>query len=207
MNVDGHNVRRRPRQGQQLWLHMPAEKFAILGTPDVPRFKRFPNEKDDTIVPPFALPGGRFLFSLLPVMVTTTLAPAEEVNGTRCEVLKLTPLPRTATMFGVDLAARGHPLGPRGRPAAGAHRGQGARAGGSTRSSTSPTPRSSTPLPAERWSLQPAAGDKVERVAVGHLVRFDERRARSSAATRRRSSAPRRASAASSRPRARAGWR
>ena len=142
------------RQGQQLWLHMPAEKFAILGTPDVPRFKRYPNEKDDTAVPLFALPGGRFLFSLLPVMVTTTLAPAEEVNGARCEVLKLTPFPAPPRCSAST--------SPR-RPPSGSARATGSRcgsrsrsrAGGSTAQLDFTDAALVEPLAEERWSLSP----------------------------------------------------
>jgi hypothetical protein len=159
------------RIGQQLWAHMPAKKFAIVGTPDVPRFKRFPDEKDTSVVPPFALPGGRLPLALAPMMVTTTLGPAEEVNGTRCEVLKLVPLPRTVAMLNVDPAAEatiwvreGDRLPVR---IAVNEPGQGIDAQIDLTETALVEP-----LPDARWQFEPTVGEKVERVAVGHLVRF-----------------------------------
>ena len=39
------------RDGQQLWVHEPGKKFAVLGKAGVPRFKADPASLDDTTLP------------------------------------------------------------------------------------------------------------------------------------------------------------
>ena len=163
------------RDGQRMWLHLPASRLAILGSPDVPRFKRFPNEQAGAgaePVPPIELPVSRIKLALVPLMFTTTLEPPAEVNGTRCEVLKLVPLPTTAQLFGTDAASAEATLWVR----------QGDRlpvrvaVKDATRGIDAQVDFTESklvdPLPAQAWALSPNAGDKVERVAVAHLVRF-----------------------------------
>lgn len=159
------------RDGQELWLHMPARKFAILGSPDVPRFKRFPDERSDVQLPPMGLPVSRLQIALLPMMLDAVLEPAEEIGGTRCEVLSLTPGPKTAEMFG----------------AAGYRAKLWVRAGDRLPVRLAVTDgkqinaqldfsqtRLTAPLPAGKWKLKPNEGDKVEKVALAHLVKFLE---------------------------------
>ena len=159
------------RDGQSLWFHMPAKKFAIVGSPDVPRFTRFPDERSDAQLPPMLLPVSRLQLALIPLMVNAAMEPAEEVNGTRCEVLSLTPGPKTAEMLGV----------------AGARAKLWVRAGDrlpvrlavsdgkkiSAQLDFSGT-KLAAPAAADHWKLTPNAGDKVETVALAHLVKFLE---------------------------------
>lgn len=159
------------RIGQELWIHMPAKKFAIVGSPDVPRFTRFPDERSDAQLPPFALPLSRLQLALVPLMADVVMEPAEEVNGTRCEVLSLTPGPKTAELLG----------------AAGYRAKLWVRAGDRMPVRLSVTDSNkidaqldfaqtklAAPLTEEKWKLTPNDGDKVERVALAHLVRFLE---------------------------------
>jgi hypothetical protein len=160
------------RIGQQLWLHMPASKSAIVGTPDVPRFARFPDEKDQTVVPPFALPGGRLAWALAPMMVTSTLAPNRaEVNGARCEVLTIVPTVRTAALLGVDPAAEAT-LWVREGDRLPVRIAVKERSRGIDAQIDFAESALVDPLPDAKWAVEPAKDDKVERVAVGHLVRF-----------------------------------
>lgn len=159
------------RDGQELWLHMPAKKFAILGSPDVPRFKRFPDEKVDAQLPPMRLPISRFQLALVPLMVDAVLEPAEEIDGARCEVLTLTPGPNTAEMLG----------------AAGFEARLWVRAADRLPVRLAITDgkkidaqldfaqtQLEAPFAAEKWKLAPNEGDKVEKVAVTHLAKFLE---------------------------------
>ena len=159
------------RDGQEAWVHMPAKKFAIHGSPDVAPFKRFPDERGDAQLPPFKLPVSRFQLALLPLMVDAVLGPAEEVGGTRCDVLSITPGPKTAEMIG----------------AAGYRAKLWVRAGDRMPVRLAVTDgrkidaqldfagaKLAAPAAAGKWKLTPNEGDKVERVALSHLVRFLE---------------------------------
>src|SRR4051812_4056440 len=81
------------RDAQQLWVHMPDKAFGIVGSPEVARFKGYPNSKSDTSVPPFTLPISRAQLTLLQAMIHAKSAPAEVVDGAKCHVLNLALLP------------------------------------------------------------------------------------------------------------------
>jgi hypothetical protein len=158
------------RDVQQLWFHMPGKKLAILGSPDVPRFKRFPNEPEGASpVPPFALPVSRLKLAMLAMTVTPTLETPATVNGVHCDVLKIVPKSATAALLGSANAQATLWLREGDRmPVRIAYTD-----GGSVDVQLDVTDLSVTDsLPADTWKLVPNDDDKVERVASAHLVRF-----------------------------------
>jgi outer membrane lipoprotein-sorting protein len=158
------------RDGQQLWLHEPAKKLAILGSPDVPRFKRFPNERDaGPPVPPFELPVSRLKLAMLAMTVTPTLEPLAEINGVRCDVLKIRPKVATAALLGSADATATLWLREGDRMPVRIAFTDGA--GVEVQLDFSDVSLTDS-LPNDTWKLTPAADDKVERVASAHLVRF-----------------------------------
>jgi hypothetical protein len=165
------------RDGRQLWAATRktdgAPGFAVLGKSGVPRFKAFPNELDDTVLDPLALPISRLQLSLVPLMVRAKSLLTEEIAGQRCHVLSVALLPATAQLLGVDADGWHATLWVREAdllPAqvdvtdgklldvrvqfANLHVGE--------------------PLPETTWTLETAPNEKVETVALAHLKRFHE---------------------------------
>jgi outer membrane lipoprotein-sorting protein len=158
------------RDGQNLWLHEPGKKLAVMGSPDVPRFKRFPNERDAVEpVPPFALPVSRLKLAMLAMTVTPTLEAPTEINGVRCDVLKIVPKSATAALLGSADAQATLWLREDDRMPARIAFTDGA--GVDVQFDFTDVSLNDS-LPADTWKLAPAADDKVERVASAHLVRF-----------------------------------
>jgi outer membrane lipoprotein-sorting protein len=158
------------RDGQKLWFHEPGSKLAILGSPDVPRFKRFPNEREDpSPVPPFALPVSRFKLAMMALTVTPTLEPETEINGVRCDVLTIVPKAATAALLGSSGAQATMWLRQIDRLPVRIAFTDGA--GVDVQLDLADVSLSGS-LPAETWTLRPAPDDKVEHVASAHLVRF-----------------------------------
>ena len=160
------------RNGQQLWVHMPAKQFGLVGSPDVPRFKAFPDEGDKTQMPAFKLPVAREQLALVPLLVHAKLGRPQEVEGQACHVLHLTLLPQAAELLGVsnpkDIKAELWVRASDSLPV------RVAAADGKKLDVQIDfaAPRLSDPWAADKWNLAPAAGDKIETVALAHLVRF-----------------------------------
>src|SRR5205807_7766046 len=54
------------RDGQQVWIHEPSKKFAVLGKPGEPLFRSHPDEKDETQLAPFTLSQFKQLLPVVP---------------------------------------------------------------------------------------------------------------------------------------------
>ncbi len=158
------------RDGQQLWVHEPDKKFAVLARRGLLRFKADPTSIDDTTLPPFALPISRLKLRLLiPTLVHAELMTPEKVDGVECYVLRLTIRPMAAELAHIDggevrLWVRQTDHFP-------------ARVtytdGRNTDVQVDVTePKVSDPVPAGRWKLAPNPGDDVQTVALSHIIRF-----------------------------------
>ncbi len=157
------------RNGPEVWVHAPAKKFGLIGSPDVARFATAPEKKDPAPLGPIKLPLPPEQLLILPFLTDVEPLPDETVDGTSCRVIRVTPKPE---------AVRGLKL-PRGTlqlwvresdflPLRLGYRdAQGADVQVELRD-----PKFSEPWPVEKWNLQPAAGDKIESVARSHLTRF-----------------------------------
>jgi hypothetical protein len=152
------------RDGQQLWVDIPHKQFTLVGRNGVPRFKTHPNEPDTTQLPPFAapIPAARAGFALAVGTQLTALPPRQghprelgvrmvgvvpQIQG---DELKLWL--READLMPVALAFRNE------KNAAVEVEFQ--------------DPRFEEPWPAEKWAATQGEGEKVETVALAHLVRF-----------------------------------
>ncbi len=152
----------------------PAKKFALVErAADVPVFQAFPDQLDRTTLAPLALPLTREQLALVPLLVHATLAPGgpREVAGAACDVLALAPFPLTAAMLGERAGGVRARLWVRrddGMPARLAiSNGKGL----DVQLDLAKVEIVDRPT-ADTWRPASNAGDRVERVALAHLVRF-----------------------------------
>jgi outer membrane lipoprotein-sorting protein len=157
------------RDGQQVWVYAPEKKFGVVGSPDVAPFAAAPEKKDTTPLGPMRLPFPREQVILLPLLLDVEGLPDEECGGARCRVVKAAPKPEATSGLNVPQGtlrvwvreSDSLPLRLAWRDAKGAEAQVDIL-----------HPQFSDPWPAEKWKLQPGAGDKVETVARSHLTRF-----------------------------------
>jgi hypothetical protein len=159
------------RDGQQLWVHEPAKKFAVIGKPGVARFKSDPASIDHTILPPFEMPISRLKVRLAMVMVNAEVTSREKIGDDDCYALRLTLLPSATELLGIKVAPallwlRVSDLMPL----------RASYADGRQLNVQVDIldPKLSEPWPADKWKLVPNEGDKVETVALSHLTQFME---------------------------------
>ena len=146
------------RDGQQLWVDIPHQPFALLGRAGVPRFKTHPAELDATVLPPFKSP-------MDPGAAALALA-----WGTQIKLDGPGALHFVRKEDGRDLEARLWLRDTDQLPLRIAFR-DGDKV---TVEVEFENPRLEAPWPAEKWALAPAAGAKVQTVALAHLLRFHE---------------------------------
>ena len=87
------------RDGQELWVHTPAKKFGVVGTPGRPLFFTAPEKKDLSELPPFKLPILKEQLLLVPVLAKIKLHPPETIDGVRCQVISGAPPPEAVKAF------------------------------------------------------------------------------------------------------------
>ena len=144
------------RDGQQVWVEIPHQQFALLGRSGVPRFKTHPPELDDTVLPPFKSP-------MEPGAAALALAWGTQIKldgpGVLHFVRKDNDMEarlwlREADQLPLKLAFR-----------------HGDKVSLEVELEN---PRLEAPWPAEKWHLSAAAGTNVHTVALAHLLRFHE---------------------------------
>jgi len=79
------------RDGQQLWVYSPVEKFGIMGLPDAPPPSTASGTNDTAQMGPLKLPIPVAQLSLLPLFAEVKALPDETIGATQCRVLKMTP--------------------------------------------------------------------------------------------------------------------
>ncbi len=158
------------RNETQLWLHAAKKKFGLIGSPDVPKFRTDEGKPDGTVLPSLAQVVSREKLMLLPLLCTVeTLAGEHRVQGEPCEAVSLQPRPETQKALKLPpvkltlFLRRGDGVPLR----LDVEDGKGKAVGLELEN-----PSLEPAWPAESWTLQPHEGDKVETVALGHLVRF-----------------------------------
>jgi len=156
------------RDGQELWMHAPARRFALRGLPDVPLFPSRPDYKDARPLAPIRLPLPAEQLVLLPLLMRTEVLSPETVGGAPCHVLRATPLPEAVESLKL----------PRGTVQLWVRQSDfqllrlGYRQGKTEVQLDLLDPRSAAPGPAADWQLAPGADDHVVTVARTHLTRF-----------------------------------
>lgn len=156
------------RDQQELWFHVPAKKFGVIGSPDAPLFSAAPERKAPSRLGPIKLPVDSDQLVMLPVLLRTEALPNERVGGVTCRVFKATPMPEAIDAFNVpkatlQFAVRESDLLPLRISY---------REGKTDVLVEIVNPRFEAAWPAGRWKLKPGAGDKIETVAQSHLTRF-----------------------------------
>ena len=157
------------RDGQELWGYVPAKKFGVIGQPGLVRFATAPDKKDSSKLGPIKLPLPRDQMAILPLLFKVEARADEKVGGTDCHVIVARPEPQALEAFKLQpftlllwlrksdsLPAR---IGYNdGKKLDLVLEVQDAKLGDA--------------LPAAAWKLAAAPGDKIEHVALGHLLRF-----------------------------------
>lgn len=157
------------RDGESLWIHAPGKKFGVIGKPGVARFASAPDKLDDTKLGKWKLPLPREQLALLPLLCKVEQGAEEQIDGVACRVLRAAPQPQAIEALKI--------------PAGTLHLwvrvtdGLPARLGWSDGKKAFVTVdlrnlKQEAAWPAEKWQLPANAGDKVERVALAHIVRF-----------------------------------
>jgi len=159
------------RDGQQVWVHEPDKKFAVLAKSGVLRFKADPTSIDDTVLPPFTLPISRLKLRLLiPTLVHAEFMAPEKVDGVDCYVLRLTI--RSLAEELVHINAGEARIWVRETDHFPARITYTDGRDVDVQVDVTDLKLSSDPLPAEKWELAPNAGDDVQTVALSHIMRF-----------------------------------
>lgn len=157
------------RDGESLWIHAPGKKFGVVGQPGVARFASAPDKLDDTKLGKWKLPLPREQLALLPLLCKVEQGADEQLDGVNCRVLRATP--QAQTVEALKIPSGTLHLWVR------ATDGLPARLGWSDGKKATVTVdlrnlKQEAALPAEKWKLPANAGDKVEKVALAHIVRF-----------------------------------
>jgi len=157
------------RDGQQVWIDVPATKLGLIGSTNEPLFSATPERKDATPLNPIKMPLPPEQVLMLPFVTDLTLLPDETIRGTTCRVLKATPKPEAIrgfklTRFTLQLWIRESDFMPLRVTY---------QDGKNTEVQVELVdPALTEAWPAEKWKLQPQNGEKVESVARAHLTRF-----------------------------------
>jgi outer membrane lipoprotein-sorting protein len=159
------------RDGQEVWVHVPAKKFGLIGTPETPLYATDPQLKETKALGPLKLPIRAEQLAVLPFLTEVKALPEEAVGTNRCQVLTATPRPEAIEALNlpkgtVQLWIRTNDTLP-------------LRLGYRDTKGTDlllefENPTLSEAWPASRWKMAAAEGDKVEKVARAHLTRFME---------------------------------
>ncbi len=157
------------RDGQEVWIHEPGKQFGLRGQPDLPLFLTAPDRKDTAPLGPIRLPIPAAQLVILPLMLDLELLADEKVADASCRVIKATAKPEAMT--GLKLPAGTLQLWLRdsdGLPLRLAYR----EPKGTDIQIDFLNPQFCEAWPADRWKLQPKAGDHIDSVARAHLTRF-----------------------------------
>jgi hypothetical protein len=157
------------RRGPELWVWSEAKRFAVLGSPDVPRFATRPDSQGTTPLGPLAPPIPMEQLALLPFLSVVEKGAPETIGSERCyslrvrlqpaarEALKLADLQLTVWLserddFPVQCAVSD---------------GRGLSLRLAILEGTL-----DAALPDSRWELPRDAAAQAERVSAAHLQRF-----------------------------------
>ena len=157
------------RDGESLWVHAPGKKFGVVGQPGLARFASAPAKLDDTKLGKWKLPLPREQLALLPLLCKVEQGADEQLEGVACRVLRATPQPQAIEALKIPAGTLHLWLRPTD--------GLPARLGWSDGKNAFVTVdlrnlKQEAAWPDAKWKLPTNAGDKVEKVALAHIVRF-----------------------------------
>jgi hypothetical protein len=157
------------RDNNEIWIDEPGKQFAVLGKNGIARFAAEPEAKDRTLLPPFSLPLSRWQIKTLLLGMEAQLLPSEELDGVRCQILRLNPRPIALDLLQIppgqiDLWLRQD----NGLPARFIYT-DGIKTNLQVDIFDA---KLVDPIAPKQWRLNAAPGEKVETVALSHLVDF-----------------------------------
>lgn len=157
------------RDGQELWAHVTAKKFGVVGKPGQRLYLSNPDKLDAARLGPVKLPLPREQLALLPLLMNLEARPEEKVGGVACHVLRVTPKPEAIEVLKIPRATihlwlrQGDSLPVR------IGYNDGAKLDVLVELSDI---RFDEPWLANKWKIPVREGDKIETTALGHLTRF-----------------------------------
>ena len=157
------------RDGQELWVHVPAKKFGLVGSPDKAPFSTSPDGKDSKPLGAVKLPFGPEQLALLPLLMEVKTLSDESIGATYCRVVEATPRPEA--MDALKLPGGTLQLWIRTNDSLPLRLAYRDAKGTDVRVDLI-NPQFGEAWPEGRWKLPPAEGDKIEIVARSHLTRF-----------------------------------
>lgn len=156
------------RDGQELWVHLPAMKFGLIGSPDAPLYSTS-SAKDATPLGPFKLGLPADQLALLPFMMDFEPQPEASVGGTPCSVLKATIKPEAVDGFKLPPGTFQFWLRESdAMPLRIAYR----QPPSLDLEFEIVNPQFTAAKGAADWKLKPNTGDEIQSVACAHLMRF-----------------------------------
>ncbi len=157
------------RDGPRLWVHVPARKFGLVGSPDVPRFAANPDTPDGTRLGPFAFPLSKAQVAAWFLLLKAEALPDETIAGVPCRGVALTSLQKDpASPLHFPGRAR---LWVRGSDNLPVRLGFSDGRGVDVRIDFAEV-AFGDPWPDKKWQLSPGPDDTIETVALSHLTRF-----------------------------------
>ena len=166
--IDGHDFAA-GRDGQQLWAYAPGKKFGVIGEPGQPLFLATPEKTDKTRLAPLTLPLPKEQLLLLPLLLNLEPLAPENVDDMGCFVLQASARPEAQPLL--KLPAGKLILWIRTNDFLPAR--IGVRDEGKTRVQvTLHDVKLGAGEPDSFWRLPAHDGDRVEKTAVAHLLRF-----------------------------------
>ncbi len=168
MQLDGTGVTI-GRNGEQIWIHVPQKKLALLGLPEVPRFTADPQSTATVKLDSVKLPGDKAQIAFFGALLNVGSPGTETVAGRECLVLRASPQPAAREALGLpDLEVTAWLATADQVPARLALRSGDFDV-------TFDVVRADAPDPApadDFWQLPAADGTPVTRVALAHLTGF-----------------------------------
>ncbi len=165
VNGDKHTI---SRDGQRVWAHIAAKKFAMLGTSGIARFSADPHSIDRTVLPRMNLAITPQQVGAALLMFTVAELEPRRIEGETCRVMRLVP-GLTARLMGlpagvIELTIRDKD----GLPVRMGYRD------GKAMDVELAVDVGMIDAREANWKPGLTAGDHVETVALSHLLRFVE---------------------------------
>lgn len=156
------------RHQNELWIHVPAKQFGVVGKSGVPRFKTAPEKLDTSRLEPLKFPIAREQLALLPFLCDIKLLEETQLDGISCRVISARPKPEavqalklpTGTLTLSLRATDSMPLGLRWT-----------NVGGTDVFVRLLNPQFIPGMEEGAWKIPVREGDRIETTALSHLTR------------------------------------
>jgi len=159
------------RDGNELWMDEPGKHFAVLGQNGIAPFRAEPANLDATVLAPFTLPVSRTRIALASLMLNTELLPSQKIAGDKCQVLRLDPKAVVADLLHFKAGTADLWVHASDHLPARITYGDGNKINVQVDFTQA---KYVQPWNADQWKLHAKPDEKVQTVALSHLVKFLE---------------------------------